>query len=235
MDSFEIQSRLKFISNVQIGDKINVKFMLIQKDCFSTKLSRTLYYENRITTLNFVRDNINRALEIITKSCCQQDKELTSNLMIDLKKSKIGIENLRQTYINDIKFCCDLNTILQTIDIKITECEKLLGYNLFFKHREISHKESIPRENNHQENSHKENSPRENSHQENSHMENSPRENSPREISPREISMKEISSKEIKEIFIKEPKISEKYHHEKDIDLEEDFHTPKTPHLIHSK
>lgn len=215
MDIFEIQSRLKFISNVQIGDKINVKFMLIQKDCFSTKLSRTLYYENRITTLNFIRDNINRALEIITKSCCQQDKELTCNLMIDLKKSKIGIENLRQTYINDIKFCCDLNTVLQTIDIKITECEKLLGYNLFFKH--------------------KENSQKENSHQENSPRESSPMESSPREISMKEISPKEISMKELKEIFIKEPKISEKYHHEKDIDLEEHFHTPKTPHLIHSK
>jgi hypothetical protein len=127
MDTFEIQSRLKFISNVQIGDKINVKFMIIQKDCFSTKLSRTLYYENRITTLNFIRDNINRALEIITKSCCQRDKELTTNLVIDLKKSKIGIENLRQTYIDDVKFCCDLNTILQNIDIKVLECEKIVG------------------------------------------------------------------------------------------------------------
>jgi hypothetical protein len=127
MDTFEIQSRLKFISKVQIGDKINVKFMIIQKDCFSTKLSRTLYYENRITTLNFIRDNINRALEIITKSCCQRDKELTTNLVIDLKQSKIGIENLRQTYIDDVKFCCDLNTILQNIDIKITDCEKIVG------------------------------------------------------------------------------------------------------------
>ena len=126
MDTFEIQSRLKFISKVQIGDKINVKFMILQKDCFSTKISRTLYYENRITTLNFIRDNINRALEIITKSCCQ-DKELTTNLVIDLKKSKIGIENLRQTYIDDVKFCCDLNTILQNIDIKILDCEKIVG------------------------------------------------------------------------------------------------------------
>jgi hypothetical protein len=176
MDSFEIQSRLKFISNVQIGDKINVKFMLIQKDCVSTKISRTLYYENRITTLNFVRDNINRALEIITKSCCQQDKELTSNLIIDLKNSKIGIENLRQTYISDIKFCCDLNTVLQNIDIKIAECEKSFGYNLLFKNKEFG----------------------------------------------------------LKETSLKETEISEKSQTEKDIDSEPDFHTPKTPHLIHS-
>jgi hypothetical protein len=195
MDSFEIQSRLKFISNVQIGDKINVKFMLIQKDCFSTKLSRTLYYENRITTLNFVRDNINRALEIITKSCCQQDKELTSNLIIDLKNSKIGIENLRETYINDIKFCCDLNTVLQNIDIKIAECEKSLGYNLLFK----------------------------------------PNENSTKENSTKENSTKENSTKETNDIFIKEREISQKSHSEKDIDSDQDFHTPKTPHLIHSK
>ena len=61
MDIYEIQSRLKFISSVQIGDKINVKFMLIQKDCITTKLSRTIYYENRQNTYNFIKDTINRA------------------------------------------------------------------------------------------------------------------------------------------------------------------------------
>jgi hypothetical protein len=202
MDSFEIQSRLKFISNVQIGDKINVKFMLIQKDCVSTKLSRTLYYENRITTLNFVRDNINRALEIITKSCCQQDKELTSNLIIDLKNSKIGIENLRQTYINDIKFCCDLNTVLQNIDIKIIECEKSFGYTFLIKTKETVQNEIGMKETGYKETVHKETTLKETDRETN-----------------------ETSHKS---------EIYEKSHSEKDIDSDQDFHTPKTPHFIHS-
>jgi hypothetical protein len=128
MDIFEIQSRLKFISNVQIGDKINVKFMLIQKDCLATKLSRTLYYETRQNTLNFVRDTINRALEILGSSpCCSKDKETMITLLTDIKKCKIGIQNLRETYMADVKFCCDLDTILEKITIKIHEYEPFYG------------------------------------------------------------------------------------------------------------
>jgi hypothetical protein len=131
MDIFEIQSRLKFISNVQIGDKINVKFMLIQKDCLSTKISRTLYYETRQNTLNFVRDTINRALEILGSSpCCSKDKETMITLLSDIKKSKIGIQNLRETYMIDVKFCCDLDTILENITIKIHEYEPHYGTSM---------------------------------------------------------------------------------------------------------
>ncbi len=131
MDIFEIQSRLKFISNVQIGDKINVKFMLIQKDCFATKISRTIYYETRQNTLNFVRDTINRALEILGSSpCCSKDKETMITLLSDIKKCKIGIQNLRETYMADVKFCCDLDTILENITIKIHEFDPLYGTSI---------------------------------------------------------------------------------------------------------
>jgi hypothetical protein len=117
MNPFEIKSRLKFISNVNVGDKINVKFMIIQKDSVYTKLSRTLYYENRQNTLIFLKDTIHRAFEIINMDPPQMSKEYNVDMMkIDLLHCKVGIENLKQTYLDDVKFRCDLDTVIQEIE-----------------------------------------------------------------------------------------------------------------------
>jgi hypothetical protein len=43
------------------------------------------------------------------------------NLIEDLKHSKSGITNLKETYIQDIKFCCDIDTLLQIIEAKLIE------------------------------------------------------------------------------------------------------------------
>jgi hypothetical protein len=45
------------------------------------------------------------------------------NLIVDLKNSKNGLNNLKETYTLDVKFVCDLDTLLQTIDAKLDgEC-----------------------------------------------------------------------------------------------------------------
>jgi len=130
MDIYEIQSRLKFISSVQIGDKINVKFMTLQKDCLSTKISRTVYYENRQTGYNFIKDTVNRALEIISPpEVLNKNKDIIEGLIVDLTKCKQGIQNLKETYVSDIKFCCDLDTILEKIKLNIADHEKLNNAN----------------------------------------------------------------------------------------------------------
>ena len=43
------------------------------------------------------------------------------NLIEDLKHCKSGITNLKETYIQDIKFCCDIDTLLQIVEAKLTE------------------------------------------------------------------------------------------------------------------
>ena len=125
MNPFEIKSRLKFISNVKVGDKINVKFMTIQKDSFFTKLSRTFYYENRQNSLILIKDTIHRTFEIIESEPSFISKEYNLEMMkIDLYNCKVGIENLKQTYLGDIKFCCDLDTIIQEIEQKLPKTSK---------------------------------------------------------------------------------------------------------------
>ena len=47
------------------------------------------------------------------------------NLVNDLKNSKNGIINLKETYNNDIKFTCDLDTLLEIIEAKLSEIDVL--------------------------------------------------------------------------------------------------------------
>jgi hypothetical protein len=44
---------------------------------------------------------------------------MCANIISDLKNSKNGLNNLKETYTLDIKFVCDLDTLLQTIDAKL--------------------------------------------------------------------------------------------------------------------
>ena len=60
----ETISRLKFIGKIQIGDKVNLKFMYMQPDGLMTQLSRSINQDNRTKTLIFLQDTINKTFEI---------------------------------------------------------------------------------------------------------------------------------------------------------------------------
>ena len=120
----ETISRLKFIGKIQIGEKVNLKYMYIQNDGLITQLYRILFQESRVKTLTFLQDTINKSFEILkcyhnTKK--KSDKIMCINLIQDLRNSKAGLLNLKETYIQDIKFCCDIDTLLQLIDAKLAE------------------------------------------------------------------------------------------------------------------
>lgn len=125
----EILSRIKFLGKIQIGEKINLKYMYVQEDGLLTQLSRTIFQDNRNKTLIFIQDTINKAFELL--KCYEKSKKISdqimcSNLVKDLNGSKAGLANLKETYNLDIKFCCDIDTLLQMIDAKLSETNKLL-------------------------------------------------------------------------------------------------------------
>lgn len=125
----DIISRLKFIGKVKKGEKINVKFMYVQPDGLATQISRMLInQDNRGNTLSFLQETINRVFEIISgyeRSRNPVDKIMCRNLIEDLKQSKTGLTNLKETYILDVKFCCDMDTLIQVIDTKLIEIEPI--------------------------------------------------------------------------------------------------------------
>ena len=122
----ETISRLKFIGKIEINDKIDVKNMNIAHDGIMTQLSRTVFQDNRGKTLVFLQDTINKAFEIIKcydRSNKNSDKIMCFNVINDLKSSRLGLKNLKETYITDIKFCCDIDVLLEMIEGKLSETD----------------------------------------------------------------------------------------------------------------
>ena len=121
----EVISRLKFIGKIQKGEKINVKYMYVQPEGFITKISRTLINQcNRHSCLIFIKNTISRSFELVSsykssnKEC---DHIMRINIIKDLKCSKQGILNLKETYKEDLKISCDFDTLIEDIDSKLTE------------------------------------------------------------------------------------------------------------------
>ena len=122
----EVISRLKFIGKIQIGEKISLKDMNIQQDGLVTQIYRTINQDNRLKTLVFIQDTITKTFEILKcydKSKKNSDKLMCINLINDLIKSKNGIINLKETYSSDIKFTCDIDTLIEIIEAKLSEID----------------------------------------------------------------------------------------------------------------
>lgn len=123
-------AKLKFIGTIQTGDKINVKLMTIQNDCFLTKLNRTIFnIDDRGNTLIFITSIINKSFELLTS--LEKEKgdnffrmALYTNLISDIKKSIEGIKNLEETYDSDKLFCCKLEVLREEISARIGKVEE---------------------------------------------------------------------------------------------------------------
>ena len=134
----EVISNLKFIGQLQKGDKINTKFMYRQQDGIFTKFYRTfIHNDNRQNTLNFIHKIINSSLDVLMyyeRSSKTSDKAMCINIVEDLLQAKVGLTNLKLTYSEDLKFNCDLDTILQVIDSNMKDIEpnyfKILNSNV---------------------------------------------------------------------------------------------------------
>ena len=117
----EVISSLKFIGQLQKGDKINTKFMFRQQDGFFTKISRTfINSDNRQNALTFIQRIINSSLDVFMyyeNSTKVADKGMCINILDDLKQAKVGLENIKYTYSEDLKFKCDIDTMLQNMVI----------------------------------------------------------------------------------------------------------------------
>jgi len=138
----DVISNLKFIGRIEKGQKINTNYMLIQPDNIITSLSRTISNnDSRNKTFQFLKKNIERSFELIEGMIMRVDKRKIddgmgemirvncNNMIADLKSSIDGIENLKNTYITDVKFRCDMDTIIQEINAKLlnyNKCDNLI-------------------------------------------------------------------------------------------------------------
>ena len=128
-DSLEkLLSRLKFISKIKRGEKLDIKSMTIVKSNIPSRAYRSIISrETRIETLNFIKGTINTAIDLLYYYICienQFDQKIAQVIITNLLSAKNGITNLIITYNDDRKFVTDLETTIETMDIKINEKKK---------------------------------------------------------------------------------------------------------------
>lgn len=111
----EVLSKLKFIGFIEKDEKLNIRYMTKHPNDWRTTLSRSFIYpDNRNNSLNFVRNVISRSFEIIEHNHTK-NVQLCRAITTDLERSKKGLQNLKYTYSDDTKFCCDLDVLYEKI------------------------------------------------------------------------------------------------------------------------
>ena len=125
----EVISKLKFISKIGKGNKINVKYMYVQQDDVLTKLMRTLFHkDNRNNALAFITSAIDNSFEIIKTSLqveVESKRMLCLNIFNDIKGAKKGIININASALIDA-----FSVTAGTINI-YTKTTKIIERTLF--------------------------------------------------------------------------------------------------------
>lgn len=120
-------TKLKFITTLQSGQKIDVKNLQIETNNLFTPLKRMIYGESRETTINFFNTVVERSFEIV-QAYCHSDKKseqiFCSNILLDLAKCIIGLQNIQKTYKDDNLFVCNIDILIENIKGKLVELKE---------------------------------------------------------------------------------------------------------------
>jgi hypothetical protein len=121
----EIISKLKFIGHIQKNQRFNSKYFTVQQsDSWITTISRTLFYpDNRLNALMCIRHVITRSFEIIDGMLHKKNLLESKQMISDMLKARQGMLNIKYTYKDDTKFCCDMDVLIQKIIVNLKHLE----------------------------------------------------------------------------------------------------------------
>jgi hypothetical protein len=123
----DIISKLKFISKIQIGEKVDVPSLTLSPDGFRTRMYRTWRStiaggESRDETLQFFCHTIGEAFDLASRYLNSNDKffqDIGRILVQSIRESKTGIINHSETYKSDKMHLAEVETFLLTVDTKL--------------------------------------------------------------------------------------------------------------------
>jgi len=123
----EVITRLKFIGLIRPGEKVDTRTLTAAPSTKMNSIWRWWNQEDRSVTLDFFTSTVNRSFEIIQLSLCSEkasDKKLCKIIIEDLIKCPIGMIHIQETYMklyNDRIFWCDVQTLIQCVELKLRE------------------------------------------------------------------------------------------------------------------
>ena len=113
----DLIAKVKFLSQINEGDKIDVRYMLRQPRGIFQSFWRSIEtLQDRRSTFNFVSETISDAIQFIKNNIEEEKfKSVIDKLVMDLLKCEFGLNNLIKTYQDDLKFKCDIETVIEYV------------------------------------------------------------------------------------------------------------------------
>lgn len=139
----EIISQLKFISKIKPGEQVNVDNLSICSRNIFSGIYRTMYGEGREKTFHYFNVTIRRAFEKLaayTNSERMADHMLCCQLVENLQGCIEGLSNAKDTYKDDRRFVCDVETLIEGVESRLQEI-RINKPNLFIESRKNSNSE----------------------------------------------------------------------------------------------
>ncbi len=124
----EVLSGLKFIGQISPHEKIDSAELQVESKSFWTPIKRFFVTgDSRKSTLHFFSSTIDRSFEILMARLHSQnisEQIFCANILQDLLNSVKGLQATKKTYMEDKRFCCEIDVLLEIIQCKILEIQK---------------------------------------------------------------------------------------------------------------
>jgi hypothetical protein len=112
----ELLVRLKWISNIKRGQKMNLSNLTYSDPTWYESFKRFVSSESRSYTIEYLKNNVTSALDIISE---YRDSVFIITILEHLQNSVVGLQNLLETYKNDPEFHCRISTIIENINYQL--------------------------------------------------------------------------------------------------------------------
>lgn len=122
----DVISRLKFISTIKPGEKIDVASLSVQTDTLVGRLYRSILArgESRSATLEFIRQTLGEAFDLASAYAVREDafnRKIGQMIITALSAAKSGIMGLTETYKDDRMFVSRVEILVGTLEAKIAD------------------------------------------------------------------------------------------------------------------
>ncbi len=130
----DIVSKLRFIAKININEKLDVHTLTLYRNNWITSIYRTYHNifssetESKEITLGFIRQVIGDAFDLSTIHLNKDDtfsQRISLMIIQSLKEARTGLFNLLSTYKGDRMFISKIETLIQTLNMKTDDLDKI--------------------------------------------------------------------------------------------------------------
>jgi hypothetical protein len=122
-DYLDTIAMLSLISMIKPGDKFDTDNYAIVPNHIISSITRTIQRtQSRTNTLDFIIQTIDHSIELYCEYVSSSNTgEYADLIRTHIDKAIIGIENLSNTYSDDLEFVSRTNTYIAMLKIKISQ------------------------------------------------------------------------------------------------------------------